>query len=341
MAHVFCTSCGTGISVDDEYCRSCGRQQAGAPAVFHPMSPAKLAMLYVGTLGLYCFVWFWLQWRACPRREGETIWPVSRAIFFPVTSHALVEAVAAAQSDRNAMRPFGNPRPIPARSLAVLLMVFVWAVPLLAPMPWKLFWLAGFLPLLPAQRAINGLNPGRYHYTRNSRIRPRLALPMLPGAALIVYLAASFTGLVPPAEVLAGRTLSARQYAMVQHLAGLEAGETIEYYYSAARLFYADDGNVVTDRRLVSYFRDADGFLSLDSVEYGRIRSVHVIFGDFFTPTSIVACVGSSDPLILYSSGGFDGDERMISAIRDRLRPDTPVMAEADGNFACAQDISA
>jgi len=342
MGQVFCTNCGTGISVRDSYCRSCGRHQASAPVTFYPMAPGKLALLYVGTLGLYSFYWFWQQWRAASMQGGEKMRPAWRAAFFPVTSHALFEAVAKAVAAQHAGLAWGHPRPLPARLLAVVLMLFVWAVPLLLPAPWVFLWLLGFLPLVAVQRAINGLNESSgYHYQRNSRMPARLALPLLPGTVLVLYLAASYTGIVPPAEVLAGRTLSARQYALVQDLAGLEAGETIEYYYSAARLSYSEDGNVVTDRRLVSYFRDNDGYMAQDSVEYARIRALHVVFGDFFTPTSIVACIGRGASMTLYSSGAWDGDRRMIAAIRSRLRPGTPVLAEPGGDFTCPTDVSA
>ena len=341
MVQVFCTTCGSGISDEDDFCRTCGRHQPGSHSTYYPMAPAKLAMLYVGTLGLYSFVWFWLQWRAMARQRGERMSPILRAAFFPVTSHNLFEAVAEDQADAMSRAAIPGERPLRPRVLAVSLMLFVWAVPLLVPWPWMLVWLLGFLPLLNVQSAINRLNPGGYHYSRNSRYPASLVLPLTPGTVLMIYLAAGLTGLVPPADVLAGRMLSARQAALVRGLAGLEAGERIEAYYSADRLSYAADGNVVTDRRVVSYFRDADGVMALDSVEYGRIRSLHVVFGDFFTPTSIIVCIGRGASMTLYSSGAFDGDARMIAAIRTRLRPGTPVIPEVDANFVCAGDISA
>jgi len=333
MTDVFCTSCGSAIGRADNFCRTCGTQQCREPAVCYPMSLPKLTALGIGTFGLYLFLWFYRQWRA-HARSGAPVRPFWRALFFPVTAHELFDTID------GAARGAGQPGRLPGRTLALALMGLVWAVPLLAPMPWTLLGVLGVVALLPAQAAVNRLNgAGSFHLRRNSAVSGWTGLPLVPGVMALGYLLASYSGLLPPEDVLSGGMLSARQDALVRSLAELEDGETIDVFFSAGLLSYSEDGNVVTDRRLISYFEDDAGLRALDWVEYDRISSVHVLFGGMFEFTSIIACAGPAGKLMLYSSGAPEGDLRMIAAIRDRLPKGTPVREEAAPGFACPVEL--
>lgn len=65
-------------------------------ADFYVVSPRKFLILMIGTLGLYQVYWFYRNWTA-QNREGQ-YWPIPRAIFSVLYTHALFRLIEGAQS---------------------------------------------------------------------------------------------------------------------------------------------------------------------------------------------------------------------------------------------------
>lgn len=69
---------------------------ADAAPRFYVVSPSKLTILYLATLGIYGLYWFYKHWanynRNCPDAApaGNRIWPVARALFSVFFTHDLL-----------------------------------------------------------------------------------------------------------------------------------------------------------------------------------------------------------------------------------------------------------
>jgi hypothetical protein len=68
-----------------------------APPVspWFPVGVRKLAVMCVGTLGLYQVYWFYEQWRHAAAQEDEDIWPWARAVFGVLFCYPLFERMGA------------------------------------------------------------------------------------------------------------------------------------------------------------------------------------------------------------------------------------------------------
>jgi len=73
---------------------------------FFIVSRAKLAVLYLSTLGLYALYWFYINWRNFRDATGEKIMPLPRAIFYIFFTHSLFRKVDANLKTRNIEFPW-------------------------------------------------------------------------------------------------------------------------------------------------------------------------------------------------------------------------------------------
>ena len=60
---------------------------------FYVVSPRKLWVMTMGTMGIYSVYWLYAQWLAHQKRTGEDIWPIPRAIFNVFFVHGLFRRV--------------------------------------------------------------------------------------------------------------------------------------------------------------------------------------------------------------------------------------------------------
>lgn len=60
---------------------------------FYVVSPRKLWVMTLGTMGVYSVYWLYAQWVAHQKRTGEDIWPIPRAIFNVFFVHGLFRRV--------------------------------------------------------------------------------------------------------------------------------------------------------------------------------------------------------------------------------------------------------
>jgi len=60
---------------------------------FYVVSKRKLVILFVATLGMYIFYWFFANWRNYRVFTGEKILPIPRSIFYIFFTHSLFDEV--------------------------------------------------------------------------------------------------------------------------------------------------------------------------------------------------------------------------------------------------------
>ncbi|WP_339938137.1 hypothetical protein [Undibacterium luofuense] len=60
---------------------------------FYVVSPRKLWVMTMGTMGIYSVYWLYAQWLAHQKRTGEDIWPIPRAIFNVFFVHGLFRRI--------------------------------------------------------------------------------------------------------------------------------------------------------------------------------------------------------------------------------------------------------
>lgn len=60
---------------------------------FFVVAPRKLLLMYVATLGLYAYYWWYQHWTRYRRFNREPLWPVARAIFPVFFAHRLTDEI--------------------------------------------------------------------------------------------------------------------------------------------------------------------------------------------------------------------------------------------------------
>jgi hypothetical protein len=146
-------------------------------AVFYPVGLFKLAVLGAACLGFYHLFWFYQNWKCARRLGGEAFSVPLRALFYPLTAFFLFRRIEAQRREHAA----GGR--VDAGVLAVLLLACTLMFRL--PDPYWLLALLHFVPLLPAQIAVNALNaklaPG---VDPNRRWGPGSVLALLLGGSI-------------------------------------------------------------------------------------------------------------------------------------------------------------
>jgi len=125
-------------------------------------------------------------------------------------------------------------------------------------------------------------------------------------------------GRIPDIAVVPGDRLSEDVVQMLQDEGVLEAGETIQYFYSAGLFSFRKDGNFLTERRVVSYFEEEDE-LVISAAQYGEITEVDPTYSEsFFEDTIVWIHVDGWEPFNLLLSNEEDLDHVFVDALLER-----------------------
>ena len=122
---------------------------ATAP-LFFPVTPFKLGVMSVCTLGLYQVYWFYMNWRLVRMRDRSTLWPVPRALFGVFFCYALFARIG---RDGAARSIAGAPAMGWLAALWIVLTI-AWRL----PDPAWLVAMFSFVALLPVQAYANRVN---------------------------------------------------------------------------------------------------------------------------------------------------------------------------------------
>jgi hypothetical protein len=334
MNSIHCTQCGTPIAESDEYCRSCGYQLARTKEIYYPVSIIKFSILSFATFDLYLLYWFYKNWKYVKTRGRHNISPFWRTFFLNLWCYALLSDIDS-EIQRKQENPEQNSIKTTLNVSLAIVFFFLVSISWRLPDPYLLMSFLSFTPLLFAVNDINALNGRKsYHYHRNSRFTFRHYALILIGLPIAGFTIASSTGVIPPTTVVAGADLSTRQVRMIREFAELEQYERIDFFYSNA-LFLRDDGNIITDKRVVSYHTDETGTKYVAAAYFEQILSLHVRLGTFFEDTFIMACMSDNEYLILFAGAQEKADRRFVDTIKARLPLSARFILEEGENFVC------
>lgn len=163
---------------------------------------------------------------------------------------------------------------------------------------------------------------------RRRSLRRKVAIWSLGGVAAttILILCASTilmeAGVVPSYEVEDARSMPARQIAQLQEHGVLEAMETIDLFYSAGITDIMEDRNIITNRRVISYWMDEDQELQVIAVPYSEISEVRVESkGDDMKDSILTVTDNAGDSFQLIVTIAGNGDDRFLQNIKQRITP--------------------
>ncbi len=309
-----------GSRRDDQRAEELSRELAGAvdraaadPAErlpFVAVPTARFVLMSLVTLSLYQIWWFYKNWSRVKQRTGRQIRPFWRAIFSPIFCYQLVKTV------RTTSEKLAVPAGLSAGAITGLYLALILCERL--PDPWWWISLASFAPLLPVVRHIEALHaalyPGFDCYARFGRghvLALVLCLP-LSGLALL----GSFG---PSTRVLYGSELPDRYRAGLVELGHVERGEQVLFFYSAGFFSIEEDGNLLTDRRVISY-ETRDAGLWRESVPYDGIREVEVVWSESALEETVVTVSTVDERVFSLVLSAEDGRDREFVEKLDSLR---------------------
>ncbi len=134
----------------------------------------------------------------------------------------------------------------------------------------------------------------------------------------------TMTGAMPSTEVLAGKKVPQSEMETLLAEGIIDEHEKVEYFYSAGFSSIMEDGNVLTDRRVISYFKNEEGELVVYELYIPDIRNVELVEEGNYLKDSIYQ-VNSYDEdawlqIVLSTESG--GDVRFIEALRKKIEED-------------------
>lgn len=272
---------------------------APAPLPFVSISPRKLLVLTLCTFGVYEVWWLFRQWRQVREATGEDVSPPWRAVFGILFCYSLFKRVEK-QSLLHRLPGGTGPDALAAAYIVPSLLYRL-------PDPYWLVAFLGVLPLLAVQGSINRLNE---HLRPGTAVDARLGAGGRTLAVLgcLVWLLVALAMVGPAAAVQRGSEMRDRDRAVLVSEGYVERGEDVLFFYSAGFLSVRSDGNVLTDRRVVSYALEG-GERYHEAVAYEDIYGVEAEFGAAWTESTRVLVTtrrGDEVWLVLATEGGMD-----------------------------------
>ncbi len=279
--------------------------EAQLPFVSVPL--ARFVLMSLVTFSLYEVWWFYANWKRVKDRTGDDIWPVWRALFAPLFCYQLVQTV------RSTAEKVSVPVSLSAGAIALSYLAILVAGERL-PDPW--FWVGAlsFAPLVPVVLQIENLHQTVY---------PGLAshAPFGKGHVVTLLVGLPIVGLVlvgttmPPTKVLSGTELPDGYRETLIELGHVRPEERILYFYSGGIFSIEEDGNLVTDQRVVSYESGDDG-LWRRAASYSEISDLEVVWSDSELDDTIVyVTTVDGDTFSLFASPEEEGDHLLVGQI--------------------------
>jgi len=208
-------------------------------------------------------------------------------------------------------------------AITYLLLSLLWRL----PDPWWLLSMLTFVPLLYAVRHIDQINRSqgaRSPYYRRIRL---WQIPLcLLGAAFATFAILSSFNVFPSSQVTEGnRVPSSHQRFLLDH-GILQAEDELPYFYSVGLLSIRGDGNVLTDRRVISYYQSPEtGELVVESATFDTIADVRARYSrNALDDTVLEISTGEDESFVLYLSAEEQGDRKFTDALLTRWREHKP-----------------
>tara|TARA_R110001592_G_scaffold336140_3_gene621419 strand:- start:14487 stop:14918 length:432 start_codon:yes stop_codon:yes gene_type:complete len=121
-------------------------------------------------------------------------------------------------------------------------------------------------------------------------------------------------------EVTAGDKLSKSDLQLLLDEGIIRPDETVLYFYSTGLTSISDDGNLLTDQRVVSYER-IEGVLEVYAAKYEDVAEIIVVEeGNFIDDKIVEINTTDDDVFLLFLSPLEEGDQTFINELRNRVR---------------------
>jgi hypothetical protein len=144
---------------------------------------------------------------------------------------------------------------------------------------------------------------------------------LIPASAVfLLFISLIVVGSVAlPSAVIAGDEMKPRHKELLRERGVLFEDEQVVMFYSAAFFSILGDGNLLTDRRVVSY-GTIDEELFIAGAAYEDILGVTVLSeGSSFEDTTIEIKTASGESFIVLASAEAGGDKRFLADLESRL----------------------
>jgi hypothetical protein len=161
---MYCSSCGSKTEEASKFCQKCGaklgeNQSAGLRDIeYFAISPKRLALFSILTLGIYEIYWFYKNWQAVKSAEGAKISPFWRAIFAIFFCHSLFKKVLESAKSY-AYRESYSPDWLATAYIFLLVigngLSRVESYEVGFNLLWLIIAISTFIPLMSVQKAIN------------------------------------------------------------------------------------------------------------------------------------------------------------------------------------------
>lgn len=284
---------------------------------YHHVAAWKFSVLWVTTLGLYTVWWCWRSWAWVRERDAQPIRPFWRGVLFKLWLYPLLADIARAAGRQPGFRE---------AALFVAFLLLVVGAEFL-PDPWWLAGLLGFVPLLPAVREIDRLNRAAgIRGPAYQRVRWYHG-PVVAAGSLLLAGSVFFTLRGVPERLVTGPETPRWILRTLERNKILEPGEEVLFFYSADFIGVRDDGNLLTDRRVLMWTTDTDdGGFELQAARFEELEAL------VFTPSPDAAteallevhcrprpgAVVEGRRFYLYLSSDNDAARRFLDELRRR-----------------------
>ncbi len=119
---------------------------------------------------------------------------------------------------------------------------------------------------------------------------------------------ASSLGFVPRSEVVYGDDLHSSVHSLLVEKNILQEREKIVLYYSSSTFSYLEDGNILTDERVVSYWQDDDK-MKVNSIKLNDIEDVEMNSSGSWLEDTVIYVYSDSEFLTLVA-GIYKGKDK-------------------------------
>ena len=302
-------------------------------ALYFPISPVKFVLLSLVTFNVYSIFYFYKNWRYVKARDRSHVMPFWRAFFGVLWFYPLMDNV----------RKHADGRHLLPGWLAILLALGFLLLPAMDTLNawvasisgwWGTAGLFGGLLVLPLVLAVNRLEgQSARALAQNSRLRPLNYVGLVALGPVFAFALAGSTNFIPSGSVVPGDRLWQKDIDFMVSEGVLRSGEMPVLYYSTSSLTYRDDGNLMTGSRVISYWRDDDDTLSIQSARFEEVADVSAEYakssGDH-TQLKVTRADDSWFLVFLSNDGG--GDRRFVRLLKERI-----AAVRASGTQAAAQ----
>lgn len=156
-----CKNCDNLLPAGAKFCNKC-RKPTGtqdSPTIeYFAISPKRLALFSILTLGIYEIYWFYKNWEAVKKFEGQKIYPFWRAIFAVFFCYSLFKKVLESAKS-NAYQNSYSPGWLATAYILLLIigngLSRIESYDIGLNLIWLIITIATFIPLLAVQKAIN------------------------------------------------------------------------------------------------------------------------------------------------------------------------------------------